>query len=331
MPSLVLWRKLTKTDFEAINGEAAPSGTGGGAMHIALGVDNPDTFPIDSFLQTGGSSNITIDTEAHGDEFGASQLTFDGNPDRRGGEWRINDQYTHRHPAWQTANGFPDDYDSDDPPFIFVLRVAGKFHARFLRYSDLPAVAPDIWGEISGSANRNKGIIPLTVSIINELNVPTPQRLVPMLEEIAFGIEDNDEDAFDPENLEDGRVRTLTEIVQRQGQQSFRRRLLEAYNERCAFTGCSTIFVLEAAHITPYLGPETNDVSNGLLLRSDIHTLFDLGLLSVDPQTYEIKVSSKLADTDYASLDGRQIQLPEVAEDRPSAPALESHGEIFDA
>lgn len=57
---------------------------------------------------------------------------------------------------------------------------------------------------------------------------------------------------------------------------------MDAYERRCAVTGCTVEAVLEAAHISPYRGDHTNDVTNGLLLRADIHTMFDCGLIKVD-------------------------------------------------
>ncbi|WP_200883691.1 HNH endonuclease [Archangium violaceum] len=55
-----------------------------------------------------------------------------------------------------------------------------------------------------------------------------------------------------------------------------------AYGGRCALTDCEEPRVLEAAHIFPYHGPQTNHVTNGLLLRADLHVLFDLGLLRTE-------------------------------------------------
>ena len=94
------------------------------------------------------------------------------------------------------------------------------------------------------------------------------------------------EDVNLPED--DARERVMREIVKRQGQQEFRQRLLEAYQGRCAITDSSTVEVLEAAHIRPFNGPETNKLPNGLLLRSDLHTLFDMGFITISP---EMKVS----------------------------------------
>lgn len=106
---------------------------------------------------------------------------------------------------------------------------------------------------------------------------------------------------FDPASLEDARHRIVTSIVSRRGQQRFRQSLLEAYQGRCAITGCAIADVLEAAHILPYRGPQTHEVSNGLLLRANIHTLFDLDLLKIHPTEMRVELSPSLADSDYAS------------------------------
>lgn len=87
---------------------------------------------------------------------------------------------------------------------------------------------------------------------------------------------------FDAKNETDARKRALRAIVLRQGQGTFRRKLLEVYGGTCCITGCAFEQVLEAAHIQPYRGEHTNAVENGLLLRADVHTLFDLYLLWID-------------------------------------------------
>lgn len=134
---------------------------------------------------------------------------------------------------------------------------------------------------------------------------------------------------FNPENIEDARKRISTSIVQRQGQPKFRRDLLEAYNGRCAITGCDAEQALEAAHIIPYLGPDTNHPSNGLLLRADIHTLFDLYLVTVDPETMKVRIDPSLAKTCYGELDGRHLQLPNYDPFQPNKQALEQHHLFF--
>jgi predicted restriction endonuclease len=77
----------------------------------------------------------------------------------------------------------------------------------------------------------------------------------------------------------DTRRRVLVAIVCGQWEGVFRRQLLLAYEGRCAVTGCDVEVALEAAPIEPYQGPHSNDIANGLLLRADVHPLFDLGYL----------------------------------------------------
>jgi len=85
--------------------------------------------------------------------------------------------------------------------------------------------------------------------------------------------EADDQGVFDFANAADERTKCLRSITLRRGQMDFRKKLLTAYQERCAVTSCDCVTVLEAAHIKPYGGEETNHVQNGLLLRSDIHVL----------------------------------------------------------
>jgi putative restriction endonuclease len=127
--------------------------------------------------------------------------------------------------------------------------------------------------------------------------------------------------AFDPRSVEDARERELRAIALRRGQAPFRRALLTAYGGRCAVSGCSVQSALEAAHIVPYLGPGTHHVTNGLLLRADIHTLFDLYLLWVDPKTRVVRLDPSLKDTEYEQYEGMQVRLPlsEVQHPQPAA------------
>lgn len=127
---------------------------------------------------------------------------------------------------------------------------------------------------------------------------------------------------FDPSNIEDARRFTLAVIHRRQGQQRFRQKLLEAYDRKCAISGCDVEQLLDAAHIVPYRGPGTNTVQNGLLLRTDLHTLFDLGLLTIAPETFEVAVSGTVASSEYRAFDGARLRLPTNRERWPSREAL---------
>ena len=82
---------------------------------------------------------------------------------------------------------------------------------------------------------------------------------------------------------------------------------------------------LEAAHILPYRGPQTNHPTNGLLLRADMHDLFDLGLVAVDPDSMRLLLARELDGTKYERYAGQVLAVPQQAELRPNGEALEKH------
>jgi hypothetical protein len=132
------------------------------------------------------------------------------------------------------------------------------------------------------------------------------------------------ETLYDPTSLEDGRHKTWAAINRRQGQPAFRRSLVRAYGGCCAITDCAIEALLEAAHILPYRGPETNDVRNGLLLRADIHTLFDLGAVMIG-EDGKVRLAETLRNSEYRALEGKLMRSPEDPADRPSEKALAWH------
>jgi putative restriction endonuclease len=122
----------------------------------------------------------------------------------------------------------------------------------------------------------------------------------------------------------------------RLGQRSFQAVVLNAYRRRCAITGTKIRPVLQAAHIRPVSEGGEHRLDNGLLLRSDVHTLFDRGYLGVDP-AYRLRVSPRLRD-DFGNGDhfyaqaGQLVALPEHRADRPQRDFLQWHlDEVFKA
>ncbi len=134
-----------------------------------------------------------------------------------------------------------------------------------------------------------------------------------------------EDETFDPSSIEDARRWIRASIVRRQGQGMFRAAVLAAYGGRCAISGFSVPEALEAAHIYQYLGAQTNVVTNGLLLRSDLHALYDLGLLAIDPMSMTVMLSPRLLDSDYGPLVGQAIRLPLHRTHWPNTAALERH------
>lgn len=119
------------------------------------------------------------------------------------------------------------------------------------------------------------------------------------------------------------RLKVLQEVTRRRGQGPFRDALLVAYGSRCAISDCVTPAALEAAHLRPYDGPSTSVVTNGLLLRGDLHTLFDAGLLWVDTR-YKVRLSDAVTDDGYSAFEGTSIRVPKDKAQRPSMAALRS-------
>jgi hypothetical protein len=147
-----------------------------------------------------------------------------------------------------------------------------------------------------------------------------PARVVAVSEEQPI-----DAAEFDPAEVRDERSRQLAVRAAREGQDTFRTRVLEAYAGRCALTGSNAVGALEAAHITPYRGSATNVMANGICLRADIHRLWDSGQIAIHEDTREIIISDALRVTTYADLAGRRARLPHNAGNHPSWAALRAH------
>jgi putative restriction endonuclease len=117
----------------------------------------------------------------------------------------------------------------------------------------------------------------------------------------------------------------------RLGQGAFRIIVADAYERRCAFSASRVLHVLESAHIKPYASNGTHSPTNGILLREDIHTLFDLGYLTVTPD-YKVEVSKKIKEEfdngiEYYSMHGKEIRLPGIEQFRPAKEMLTWHNE----
>lgn len=125
----------------------------------------------------------------------------------------------------------------------------------------------------------------------------------------------------------DERQQVLRQIRARRGQQAFREALRTRYGDQCVVSGCRILHVLEAAHIRPYRGKLDNHMENGLLLRADLHTLFDLDLIGIEPVTLTVHFHPEVDSGEYRDLQGRVLSCS--SGNRPSKQALESRWEAF--
>jgi HNH endonuclease len=117
----------------------------------------------------------------------------------------------------------------------------------------------------------------------------------------------------------------------RLGQGAFRVSVTEAYHRACAVTHEHSLPALEAAHIQPFARRGPHEVRNGLLLRADLHRLFEQGYLTVTPN-YTLDVSDRLRHDyhngrSYYPLRGTQISIPATKNERPTRDLLEWHNQ----
>lgn len=120
-------------------------------------------------------------------------------------------------------------------------------------------------------------------------------------------------------------------VLPRLGQGSFRIVVTDAYQRQCAVTRSPILYVLEAAHIKPYQSGGPHSLANGVLLRKDVHTLFDRGYLTVTPE-HRLVVSKRIKEEfhngkEYYALHGREILLPQHRSGYPGAEYLVWHNQ----
>jgi putative restriction endonuclease len=138
--------------------------------------------------------------------------------------------------------------------------------------------------------------------------------------------DDEDDPGYVPSNS-DQRHKVLRSIKERRGQRGFRNALLHVFEQKCAISDCGLVDLLEAAHIEPYRGEAENHFSNGLLLRADLHTLFDLNLMAIEPNVFEVRFHPRVVGHGFVDLEGKK--LSGIRFKRISRTALRGRWEIF--
>ena len=128
---------------------------------------------------------------------------------------------------------------------------------------------------------------------------------------------------------QDERRVVTAQQVRREQQGRFREVLLRAYSETCAITGVNVPEVLQAAHINPYRGRKSQVVNNGILLRADLHLLYDAHLISVEPNSLSISLSGRMESTSYLRYNHQKLREPISADLGPNTDLLAVHYEQF--
>ncbi|MGF6965728.1 putative restriction endonuclease [Paraburkholderia sp. WC7.3g] len=135
------------------------------------------------------------------------------------------------------------------------------------------------------------------------------------------------DDTEAPQSIIAARRRVLREVNLRRGQQQFRDRLIRLYGAACQVSRCAFPSLVEAAHIMPYAQTNDHSAHNGLLLRSDLHTLFDLGLMAINPLDMRVSLHPDLLLVGYASFDGASLFTNGT--NGPNRDALRERWEFF--
>jgi hypothetical protein len=144
-------------------------------------------------------------------------------------------------------------------------------------------------------------------------------------ESIEFSLPMTDS-PYSPNNI-DERGTIYNQVKARRGQRAFRMKLLSHYGESCMVTGCKIKDILEAAHISPYQGKKDNNIHNGLILRSDIHTLFDLDLIGIEPKRLQVHIADIVRGSSYDKYHKSVLQCGSLI--KPSIDALKTRWEKF--
>lgn len=194
----------------------------------------------------------------------------------------------------------------------------------FFERADWLPVPPD-W-----SGNLVQGKSYDTASTIGQLiwqqvsQVLPKYQLTPLLSETVL-----------PELMLEPTVSYRTALRQvRPDQRAFQTIVTQAYDSKCAISGEKTVPVLEAAHIKPYADAGPSIVSNGLLLRSDLHRLFDRHYLTINADSLRVEVSRRIKEefsngVEYYRYDGHKLRLPHERLERPAQQFLRLHNERF--
>lgn len=127
---------------------------------------------------------------------------------------------------------------------------------------------------------------------------------------------------------DDQKKTILTNLRLRKGQKKLRDNLFKLYGKHCCITGSGVEDTLHACHIIPHSKSGNNQSTNALLLRSDIHDLFDADLLGINPDTLKISVKAHLKGSLYEELDGKTL-LDRSDGKRPDFEALRARWIMF--
>lgn len=199
-------------------------------------------------------------------------------------------------------------------PIYLCGRCRHEFDEPFVEYESRTVYTATFgteWRTVDGcvTAEALKSVLMVsdTQSAIRKVDC---DKLADLLGEVADTAASPGETSADPDQskpIAGGRVGRMVTVRNNQGK--FRRAVISRDGLTCAITGPAPSTALEAAHLRAFARHETHDPDEGLMLRTDIHALFDAGLLAIDPDTMRVVASPELASyPHYWSLRGTRIK-----------------------
>ncbi|AYB30978.1 HNH endonuclease [Chryseolinea soli] len=238
------------------------------------------------------------------------------------------DARLHKSPLYRCNRGH--EFDEPIEETVDSIKFKAEYPSTFIEPSRDFSIS-EIRPYYKRNYNRNLSIQALDVKFLEEIfpamsrqffvrnSYPGPDEsaeLLPIATENPYQLSNVDERAI-----------INSQIKARRGQRAFRMKLMTRYGERCMVTGCKIKDILEAAHISPYRGVKDNNIHNGLILRSDVHTLFDLDLIGIEPDRLEVKIADTLKGSSYDKYDGVALQCGHSIQ--PSTDALRARWQSF--
>jgi hypothetical protein len=232
--------------------------------------------------------------------------------------------------AFRTADGVIRSMDAGCLGFLFNRARPELIAQTDLNTGEMTAVEPA--GPFRTRYER------LEASLREEVRPEIPVRSEPT--QVGTSIKDNApisterpalELGFNLDDPPDERRSELSRRVIREGAATFRKEQMKLWAAQCAATGCNIREALDAAHIFRYLGEHTNRPDNGILLRADVHKLFDKNLIAVEERTGQLiwRVSARLMGSDYAALEGRRVALGSEVSAVPHTELLARHLKVL--
>lgn len=219
----------------------------------------------------------------------------------------------HLQPRWRCKNGH--ECDSPLQEAVSCTKYTAWFEGAWVPATHLIPISM-LRTACTKFVGQNS-IQPINLNHLRDLLPEIPVEILPFLDGPDSSTPISTENSYTrPADTGPPEASVFRLIRARRGQEKFRKALLDQFGGRCVVCGSSFVDLLEAAHIYPYKTSADNRPANGLLLRSDIHTLFDLGLLGIDPGDLIIRIHPQARGKGYDDFDGRPLGSSAVTLDR---------------